>query len=113
MDQLCRIIDVLGMPPISMIERSPAKVLDKFFERIENSEDIAMRVPFECDPNCSIQSSDGRSVYFLRRPPNRDQPAPRSLADVIGVYIGGPTSRRQGESGHSEDKYLEFLDFIS
>lgn len=111
-DQLCRIIDVLGMPPVTMLERSPQKVFEKFFEKVENGDDISMRIPCECDPECNALSSDGRYVYFLRRPPNRDQPARRTLADIIGVYTFGPTSRRRGESGHSEDKYLEFLDFI-
>lgn len=33
-DQLSRMIDVLGMPPASMLDKSPRKVVEKFFEKV-------------------------------------------------------------------------------
>lgn len=33
-DQICRMVDILGMPPVEMILRSPEKVRTQFFERI-------------------------------------------------------------------------------
>jgi hypothetical protein len=48
----------------------------------------------------------------MRRPQDRDQPPSRNLADIIGVYTQGPQGRRKDEGGHTEEKYMEFLDFI-
>ncbi|CAK9251090.1 unnamed protein product [Sphagnum jensenii] len=34
------------------------------------------------------------------------------IIDALGVYTGGPPGRQRGDEHHSEDRYLEFLDFI-
>ena len=126
-DQFCRIIDVLGMPPISMVESSPSRFVEKFFEKVNvnfvdpetgnevqlSRTDTLARLPTECDVNAFIHSSDGNSIYFLRRPQRQSQPPSRQLSEIIGVDSGGPHGRRIGEPGHSQDKYLEFLDFVS
>jgi hypothetical protein len=83
----------------------------QFFERIEAGND-ADPSP-DCDLRCTCATADGRVIYVLKRPQNnREAPKPRSLADIIGVYTGGPHGRRKGENGHTQDKYLEFLSFI-
>lgn len=109
-DQMCRIVDVLGMPPLDMLEASPQKNRSQFFDFIEA--DSQAPVPADCDSMCIREREDGSGYYILKRT-NRDTPPPRDLADILGVYEGGPSGRRLGEPGHSEDVYLSFLDFIS
>jgi hypothetical protein len=61
----------------------------------------------------TLATTDKLGVFALKRPANnRDAPRSRTLADIIGVYSGGPHGRRKEEAGHTQDKYLEFLDFI-
>ena len=125
-DQMCRIVDVLGMPPLSMLETSPPDVLNKYFYRVDlrgnpsshlvnQAWNDLVQLPAECDPECSAMSADRSIVYVLRRPRNAERDnlrRPRTLESILGVHIGGPQGRRFGEAGHSEDRYLEFLDFI-
>lgn len=40
-------------------------------------------------------------------------PGSRSLNDIIGVSTGGPQGRRLGESGHSFEDYVIFVDLIA
>jgi dual specificity tyrosine-phosphorylation-regulated kinase 1 len=110
-DQICRIIDILGMPPVHLLERSAPKVRSQFFETVEAGS--TAELPPECDMRRTVQSSDKKQMYVLKRPQNnRDAPKPRTLAEIIGVHTGGPNGRRRDEPGHTPDKYLEFLDFI-
>ena len=132
-DQMCRIVDVLGMPPYEMIELSPSSNKNNFFLKIESSTvansactgtgigtgtgtgtGIGIgtgNLPNDCDMNCCIASPDGKWFYVLRRP-NKDSPAPRTLAQIIGVDSGGPFGRRKEELGHSRENYIDFLSFI-
>jgi len=109
-DQMCRIVDVLGMPPLEMLEASPQKNRSQFFEFIEA--DSQAPIPTDCDTSCIREREDGSGYYILKRA-NRDTPPSRDLSEILGVYEGGPSGRRLGEPGHSEDVYLSFLDFIS
>ncbi|CAM6031308.1 unnamed protein product, partial [Sphagnum compactum] len=83
-DQVCRIIDVLGMPDAQFLEDAPEK----------------------------NELTDHSAVYVLKRPARKDMPKPRSLVEILGVYMGGPPGRQRGDEHHSEERYLEFLDFI-
>ena len=71
-------------------------------------------IPMECDGSCFSTSYDNTYMYVLRRPRNwtKDAQRPRVLEEIIGVNTGGPSGRRLGEAGHSEEHYLEFVDFI-
>jgi len=109
-DQVCRIVDVLGMPPVEMLEASPVQSRSQFFERIDSNSSTPP--PPECDMNNVAALPDGTAYYVLKRPPQKDAPKPRPLHEIIGVYTGGPHGRRLGEAGHTEDKYLEFISFI-
>jgi serine/threonine protein kinase len=149
-DQMCRIVDILGMPPVKMIEgalddnrnnyfeklpiatrgaRAPpagagtGPTLSKFEDdasligRVDPMFDITLgpNVPQWCDLSCVRLSSDGKSVWALKRQVKEGgsaQPAKRSLAEVIGVYTGGPHGRHEGNEGHTVDKYNQFLSFI-
>lgn len=132
-DQICRIVDVLGMFPVSMIKASPEKVrsqvsdtglgtppvpcliyvvsmLLQFFERVPKGADPSS-LPGICDLSRKVEDDDGSCYYVLKRH-NRDGPRPRTLEDIVGAFTGGPAGRRMNEPDHSTEKYLEFLDFI-
>jgi hypothetical protein len=64
-----------------------------------------------CDMNCIVRDDQSSDVYILKRP-NKDNPKPRSLAEIIGVYNGGPNGRRSGDSDHTPKQYEGFLDFV-
>jgi len=110
MDQMCRIVDVLGMPPFSMIEMSPTANWQNFFERVATGDPIP--AGSDCDPDHTAYAPDGSYYYILKRP-NRDAPAPRTLEQILGVGTGGPFGRRKDEAGHSHENYIEFLSFIA
>jgi len=65
-----------------------------------------------------VSSPDSTYSYVLKRPTTSKSgevvtpKATRSLEEVLGVYTGGPSGFRAGESGHSEVDYLEFASFI-
>eukprot|EP00607_Mallomonas_marina_P000411 CAMPEP_0182437694 /NCGR_PEP_ID=MMETSP1167-20130531/85223_1 /TAXON_ID=2988 /ORGANISM="Mallomonas Sp, Strain CCMP3275" /LENGTH=424 /DNA_ID=CAMNT_0024630709 /DNA_START=958 /DNA_END=2232 /DNA_ORIENTATION=- len=100
----------MGMPPVTLLERSPAQNRARFFDRITAATEAAS--PIE-GPDV-VRADDGSFAYVLRRPANRPRDAPpkRRLEDIIGVFTGGPSSRRLGEPGHSREVYEEFIDFI-
>ncbi|KAK2170001.1 hypothetical protein LSH36_5g15059 [Paralvinella palmiformis] len=88
-DQMMKIIEVLGTPPVQML--SQAQKARRFFDK----------------------SADG--TYTPRK--SRDgkkykPPGSRRLHDIIGVETGGPGGRRAGEAGHSLNDYLKFKDLI-
>jgi len=110
MDQMCRIVDVLGMPPFSMIDMSPPANWQNFFEKVDAGD--ALPTGSDCDPEHTAHAPDGSYYYILKRP-NRDAPAPRTLGQIVGVDTGGPFGRRKDEAGHARENYVEFLSFIS
>ncbi|XP_022244991.1 serine/threonine-protein kinase minibrain-like isoform X2 [Limulus polyphemus] len=88
-DQMCKIVEVLGMPPKHILDQAPKS--RKFFDK----------------------HPDGN--YFLK--PSKDgkkykSPGSRRLQDILGVESGGPSGRRLGEAGHSVSDYLKFRDMI-
>ncbi|KAG5681570.1 hypothetical protein PVAND_010989 [Polypedilum vanderplanki] len=89
-DQMNKIVEVLGMPPKHILDQ--AHKTRKFFDK---------------------QSSDGS--YVLKKTNNQrkyKQPGSRKLHDILGVEMGGPGGRRHGEVGHSIADYLKFKDLI-
>ena len=123
-DQFCRIVDVLGHPPVEMLARSPPKFLEKFYEKVDiytqglgsrkfTEEEMIGKLPAGCDFGSKVIDNSGEYFYVLRRPQGRDQPPPRSLKEIIGVETQGPMGRRRGERGHTEDDYQVFFDFVS
>lgn len=66
-----------------------------------------------------LAGSDGEGVsYFVRIPTSADiskltnSKRTRPLEDIIGVYTDGPYGRRKGETGHSVEDYLMFVDLV-
>ncbi|KAK6760982.1 hypothetical protein RB195_022162 [Necator americanus] len=90
-DQMMKIVEVLGMPPKELLDVGPKT--HKYFEKTE----------------------DG--VYYCKK--TRDNfnkcyrgPGHRKLHDILGVTSGGPNGRRAGEAGHSVEEYSKFKDLI-
>uniref|UniRef100_A0A336K4G2 dual-specificity kinase n=1 Tax=Culicoides sonorensis TaxID=179676 RepID=A0A336K4G2_CULSO len=89
-DQMNKIVEVLGMPPKHILDQ--AHKTRKYFDKLP---------------------SDGS--YVLKKTPNQRKyklPGTRKLHDILGVETGGPGGRRHGEPGHSVSDYLKFKDLI-
>lgn len=89
-DQMNKIVEVLGMPPRHLLDQ--ALKTRKYFDKLP-----------------------GDGGYILKK--NRDNkkyklPGTRKLHDILGVETGGPSGRRIGEPGHSMSDYLKFKDLI-
>lgn len=89
-DQMNKIVEVLGMPPKYLLDQ--AHKTRKFFDKI---------VP---DGTYVLKKSQNGRKY---RPPGT-----RKLHDILGVETGGPGGRRLDEPGHSVADYLKFKDLI-
>jgi len=131
LQQICKIVDVLGMPPFEMLNKSPERVRVQFFEKVENisplgsPRSVEERCSSDCDAQCCVFNTAGDAAFLLKRfgrvasgsgaesTRERDTtPHPRTLESILGVYSGGPAGRRRDEQGHSVEKYTEFLDYI-
>ncbi|KAM9034251.1 dual specificity tyrosine-phosphorylation-regulated kinase 1B isoform 1-T1 [Sarcophilus harrisii] len=89
-DQMNRIVEVLGLPPAPMLEQAPKA--RKYFDRLPGGGWTLRR------------SKDLRKEY--------QGPGTRRLQEVLGVQTGGPGGRRAGEPGHSTADYLRFQDLV-
>ncbi|KAM7399188.1 hypothetical protein PAMP_018474 [Pampus punctatissimus] len=91
-DQMNKIVEVLGIPPNHIMDLAPKA--RKFFEKLS-------------DGTWSVKKTkDGKRVSFYK------PPASRKLHSILGVETGGPGGRRAGESGHAVADYLKFKDLI-
>ncbi|TRY78525.1 hypothetical protein TCAL_13635 [Tigriopus californicus] len=88
-DQMNKIVEVLGIPPKYILDKAPKA--KKFFQRLPDGS------------HTLIVSKDGKKYRA---------PTSRKLHDIIGVESGGPGGRRIGEPGHSVADYLKFKDLI-
>ncbi|XP_035636001.1 dual specificity tyrosine-phosphorylation-regulated kinase 1A-like isoform X2 [Oncorhynchus keta] len=88
-DQINKIVEVLGVPPNYILDQAPKA--RKFFEKISDSTWGAKK------------TKDGKRY----KPPGM-----RKLHSILGVEAGGPGGRRAGESGHAVADYLKFKDLI-
>jgi serine/threonine protein kinase len=84
-----KIVEVLGIPPVSMLEQG-AKT-KRYFDRFPDGTWHLKRI------------KEGKKYKT---------PGTRTLHDVIGAEIGGPQGRRANESGHTLNDYLKFEDLI-
>jgi dual specificity tyrosine-phosphorylation-regulated kinase 1 len=89
-EQICKIVEVLGMLPKHMIENAgkSCKVKSLFVKNEKTGEyDLQYR---------------GRTII----------PSSRPLDSVIGVTTGGPGGRRVNDASHTESHYLIFADLL-
>ncbi|KAF2979604.1 hypothetical protein EK904_008378, partial [Melospiza melodia maxima] len=89
-DQMNKIVEVLGIPPTHILDQAPKA--RKFFEKLPDSTWNLKK------------TKDGKREY--------KPPATRKLHNILGVETGGPGGRRAGESGHTVADYLKFKDLI-
>lgn len=107
-DQLYRIVEVLGMPPVDMLQSASPELRAQFFDFV----DLSPSAPPDLPPEMMAFLPDGSGYFTLRRPSAAPPYRHRALVDILGVTQGGPSGRRRGEPGHSPDRYLEFVHFI-
>lgn len=91
-DQMNKIVEVLGMPPKHLLDQ--AHKTRKFFDKLVT----------EKETHYVLKKSQNGRKY---KPPGT-----RKLHDILGVESGGPGGRRAGEAGHSISDYLKFKDLI-
>ncbi|XP_011153409.1 serine/threonine-protein kinase minibrain isoform X2 [Harpegnathos saltator] len=89
-DQMNKIVEVLGMPPKHILDQ--AHKARKYFDKVPTDGSYVLK-----------KSKDGKKY----KPPGT-----RRLHDILGVESGGPGGRRIGEPGHSISDYLKFKDLI-
>ncbi|XP_043800817.1 serine/threonine-protein kinase minibrain [Apis laboriosa] len=89
-DQMNKIVEVLGMPPKHILDQ--AHKARKYFDKVPTDGSYVLK-----------KSKDGKKY----KPPGT-----RRLHDILGVENGGPGGRRIGEPGHSISDYLKFKDLI-
>ncbi|XP_033911764.2 dual specificity tyrosine-phosphorylation-regulated kinase 1B-like isoform X2 [Acipenser ruthenus] len=89
-DQMNKIVEVLGVPPSHMLDQAPKarKYFDKLTEGLWTVK----------------KNKDIKKEY--------KPPATRRLHEILGVETGGPGGRRAGEQGHAPCDYLKFKDLI-
>ncbi|EFX83360.1 hypothetical protein DAPPUDRAFT_915, partial [Daphnia pulex] len=88
-DQMNKIVEVLGMPPRAMLDS--AHKTKKYFDKLPDGSYVLKK------------SKEGKKYKA---------PGHRRLHDIVGVESGGPGSRRSGEIGHFVSDYLKFKDLI-
>ncbi|CAH0686370.1 unnamed protein product [Spodoptera exigua] len=96
-DQMNKIVEVLGMPPDHLLDQ--AHKTRKFFDKLPASEGGGYVLK-------KVNGKDGSGYRKYRLP------GTRRLHDILGVEGGGPAARRRGEPGHSVSDYLKFKDLI-
>ncbi|XP_013136265.1 PREDICTED: dual specificity tyrosine-phosphorylation-regulated kinase 1A isoform X2 [Papilio polytes] len=97
LDQMNKIVEVLGMPPDHLLDQ--AHKTRKFFDKLPASEGGGYVLK-------KVNGKDGSGYRKYRAPGSRQ------LHDILGVEGGGPAARRRGEPGHSVSDYLKFKDLI-
>ncbi|XP_006812174.1 dual specificity tyrosine-phosphorylation-regulated kinase 1B-like isoform X2 [Saccoglossus kowalevskii] len=88
-DQMNKIVEVLGMPPKHILDQAPKA--RKYFDKLSDETYVLKK------------TKDGRRYKA---------PGTRKLHDILGAESGGPGGRRSGEPGHNLSDYLKFKDLI-
>jgi dual specificity tyrosine-phosphorylation-regulated kinase 1 len=88
-DQMNKIVEVLGIPPLQMLEQGSKS--KRYFDRY---------------PDGTWQ------IKRIKEGKKYKNPGTRRLRDILGSETGGPQSRRVNEPGHSLQDYLKFEDII-
>ncbi|KAH7945363.1 hypothetical protein HPB49_010021 [Dermacentor silvarum] len=88
-DQMNKIVEVLGLPPKSLLDK--AHKARKYFEKLPDGSFVLKK------------TKDGKKYRA---------PGTRRLHEVLGVETGGPGGRRLAEPGHSVADYLKFRDLV-
>ena len=92
-DQMAQIVQLLGMPPSSMIAQGRKKSRELLFTE-------------------TGVGADGVPTFALKKGASLKMD-PTHLRTVLGVETDGPRGRRKGEPGHTRQDYDLFLDLVS
>ncbi|KAF5403592.1 hypothetical protein PHET_02410 [Paragonimus heterotremus] len=119
LEQLLQIIEVLGCPPVSMVETSPK--LSTFFETVPSCPGMPSQ-PAQSNPtDLLLPATSGLSWFKPKRIWHKQDwthecnflgVGARPLRSVVGADIGGPQGRRLGEPGHTPEDYEKFVDLV-
>lgn len=110
-DQVVKICEVLGLPPVAMLQAGAKSM--KHFMPPARGEGYTLRNAPKVRGAPRPLAADGAQCS---QPSTRTGPQglkQRSLHSIIGVETGGPNGGRVGEPGHSVMDYLKFKDLIT
>ncbi|KAA3674556.1 dual specificity tyrosine-phosphorylation-regulated kinase 1 [Paragonimus westermani] len=119
LEQLLQIIEVLGCPPVSMVETSPK--LSTFFETIPSYPGTASQPTQSNQTDLLLPATSGLSWFKPKRIWHKQDwthectflgVGARPLRSVVGADTGGPQGRRLGEPGHTPEDYEKFVDLV-
>jgi dual specificity tyrosine-phosphorylation-regulated kinase 1 len=100
-DQVNKIIETLGMPPASLLDKGYKT--SKFFVKLQNPSNNSSY--YVLRKQNEVLTSKKKFVQYL-------PPGTRKLYHILGVDSGGPHGRRRGEDGHGTGDYLQFLNLV-
>ncbi|KAJ1453256.1 kinase-like domain-containing protein [Pelagophyceae sp. CCMP2097] len=108
LDQMRKLVDVLGMPPDSMIANAEKTFRDQYFQLLDaQSERASSSSGSDCDArkddsrldDARAREAPPKQRWALRQKPGDDAQkpppttAPRGIAHIVGVSTGGPGGR--------------------
>ncbi|XP_026861128.2 dual specificity tyrosine-phosphorylation-regulated kinase 1B isoform X3 [Electrophorus electricus] len=96
-DQMNKIVEVLGVPPNHMLDQAPKA--RKYFDKLS-------------DGLWTVKKNKDIKKVLYPSACEYKPPATRRLHEILGVETGGPGGRRAGEQGHAPCDYLKFKDLI-
>ena len=121
LDQMRKIVEILGIPPVDLISRAEPVCRDQHFEL---REDETWWLQSRHKPHsarhvhprahlvyCTLKSCVATSLMSILHIMTPSWQS-RSIAEIAGLNIGGPGGRRRNEAGHCVRNYELFLDFI-
>ncbi|KAJ8603852.1 hypothetical protein CTAYLR_000301 [Chrysophaeum taylorii] len=106
LDQMRKLVDVLGMPPEAMINAADRASRDQFFDLGADNRWALKRRPRSAS-DATVQTTTSEPHTSMH-----EDHRPRGIASIVGAAVGGPGGRRKGEPGHADQNYKLFLDLI-
>lgn len=114
LEQLNRIVAIMGMVPPEMVQESPLETRNIFFEKVDDKGPISPE-----NEKWTVTISDPVTgvpqILALKSPKDsmvRNKLKGKTLESIIGVTTGGPEGRRKNDAGHTEENYMLFSSFI-
>ena len=107
-DQMNKIVEVLGVPPRSLLDQ--AHKAKKYFDKLPDGSYVLKKLAKD-----GKKVSDRNSIIFISQIDlclQYKPPGTRELHEILAVDSGGPGGRRLEEPGHSVADYLKFKDLI-
>lgn len=104
-DQMRRLVEVLGLPPLSMLEKAPAAARDTLFECLPEAPSRGT-AQWRLKPSASGAGAQSSRAW-------KEPASPETrLAEIVGMHTGGPQGRRADDPGHQVAHYQVFVDLV-